>query len=170
MGMEQIASWHLSRKMMTPEELLKERAKSTSPLVFTNGCFDLLHYGHLRLFEDAAQHGTLVVAVNSDASVKRLKGTERPVVPQQQRMAMVAGVEAVRYVLLMEDDTPVRLIEMLKPDVHVKGGDWKEDELVEAKSVRAYGGQIIIVKTEPGWSTTDLIRRIRAVESKGVEK
>jgi len=130
-------------------------------IVFTNGCFDLLHYGHVKYLESARAAGDiLVVGVNSDASVKRLKGPKRPVVSQKYRVRVIAGLECVDYAVIFGEDTPLETIKRLKPDVLVKGADWKESQIVGADFVRKNGGMVRTIKLEKGLSTTSLIRKI----------
>ena len=138
-----------------------QRWRNTNPpkrVVFTNGCFDLLHLGHLRTLLAARKEGdALVVGVNSDASVRRLKGEKRPLNPERERAALLAAMECVDIVVIFEEDTPLRVIETLKPDVHVKGGDYREEDLPEAPVIRSYGGEIVLAKLLPGHSTTELV-------------
>ncbi len=133
------------------------------PLVFTNGVFDVLHRGHVHYLEVARREGTcLVVGINDDASVRRLgKGEERPLNGLEDRMAVLAGLAAVDYLVPFKDDTPLALIEALQPDVLVKGGDWAPDAIVGAGLVRARGGRVISVPFAHQTSTTELVRRIR---------
>ncbi len=132
-------------------------------VVFTNGCFDLLHVGHISLMEDARRQGDrLVVAINSDASVSGLKGPTRPVVSERDRGRVLAALAAVDAVVVFSEPTPMRLIEALRPDVIVKGGDYSEDTVVGAKEVRSWGGIVKIVPTVEGFSTTKLIARAAA--------
>jgi D-beta-D-heptose 7-phosphate kinase/D-beta-D-heptose 1-phosphate adenosyltransferase len=129
-------------------------------VVFTNGCFDLLHVGHITLMEDARRQGDrLVVAINSDASVSGLKGPTRPVVREQDRGRVLAALAAVDAVVVFGEPTPIELILALRPDVIVKGGDYSEDTVVGAKEVRSWGGIVKIVPTVEGFSTTKLIAR-----------
>eukprot|EP01022_Parablepharisma_sp_SALTPOND_P008199 TRINITY_DN135367_c0_g1_i1.p2 TRINITY_DN135367_c0_g1~~TRINITY_DN135367_c0_g1_i1.p2 ORF type:complete len:164 (-),score=68.72 TRINITY_DN135367_c0_g1_i1:83-574(-) len=132
-------------------------------VVFTNGCFDLLHAGHVDLIERARALGDwLVLGLNSDASVRSLdKGDQRPVVPQKQRAAVVAGLQAVDAVVIFAEPTPAELIAALAPDVLVKGGDWPEEAIVGAEVVKARGGSVHSLKLVPGLSTTALIERLR---------
>ncbi len=130
---------------------------------FTNGCFDLLHPGHVRLMTEArAACDRLVVGLNSDASVKRLKGKERPVQDQQARAEVLAALEAVDLVVIFEQDTPVELIRRLKPTVLVKGADYRIDEVVGRDIVEAYGGKVVLVDLVPGYSTTAIVQRSAA--------
>jgi len=133
-------------------------------VVFTNGVFDLLHPGHLALLEAARAEGdALVVGVNSDASVRRLgKGTDRPLVPEGARARLLAGFAAVDCVTLFDEDTPLGLIELLEPDVLVKGADYTRDRIVGADLVEARGGRVVRVELVPDHSTTRLVERLRA--------
>ena len=127
-------------------------------VAFTNGCFDILHIGHLRTLLAARQEGdVLIVGLNSDASVRRLKGESRPINSQDERAALLAAMECVDMVIIFDDDTPLETIETLKPDVHVKGSDYNEDDLPEAGVVKSYGGKIVLAKLLPGHSTTSII-------------
>jgi D-beta-D-heptose 7-phosphate kinase/D-beta-D-heptose 1-phosphate adenosyltransferase len=131
-------------------------------IVFTNGCFDLLHAGHLKIMREASRMGdVLVVGVNSDKSVRRLKGPGRPVVPEPERVELVAALSFVDYVVVFEEDTPRALIEEVRPDVLVKGEDWRGKEVIGADVVQARGGTVRFVRQVNGLSTTDLINRIR---------
>lgn len=131
-------------------------------VVFTNGCFDLIHAGHLHCLVEARRAGDfLIVAVNSDASVRRLKGEGRPVLPGQERAELLAGLRAVDLVFLFDEDTPLESIERIRPDVLVKGGDWRPEDVVGRREVESWGGQVLIVPTRPGSSTSSLVDRIR---------
>jgi D-beta-D-heptose 7-phosphate kinase/D-beta-D-heptose 1-phosphate adenosyltransferase len=130
-------------------------------IVFTNGCFDLLHYGHVRYLEDSKKKGDiLVVAVNSDASVRRLKGNKRPIMPQKDRLRIIAGLGSVDYVVMFKQDTPFKIIKTLRPDVIVKGADWGIRKIVGADFVAGQGGKAITIKLVRGRSTTNLIKKI----------
>ena len=131
-------------------------------VVMTNGCFDLLHPGHVRCLEAARALGdVLVVAINSDASVRRLKGAGRPVVPQEERAEVLAALQAVDYVAVFDEDTPQEIIARVLPDVLVKGGDWGADQIVGRAEVEAAGGRVVTIPLEPGYSTTALLDHIR---------
>lgn len=130
-------------------------------IVFTNGCFDLLHAGHLSLLHQAAQHGdVLIVAVNSDASVQRLKGPERPLVSQHERARMLAALGCVDAVTVFEEDTPLKVLQAIRPDILVKGQDYRVDQVVGRELVESAGGRVVLVPLMPGKSTTALIDRI----------
>ena len=151
-------------KIKTPKELVKIisglKAKGKK-IVFTNGCFDLLHYGHVKYLEDAKKKGdVLVVGINSDASVKRIKGNKRPIVGEKDRQRTIAGLESVDYVLCFKQDTPLEMIKLLKPDILVKGADWKKERITGADYILRYGGRVSSVKLVKNRSTTNLIKKI----------
>jgi len=130
-------------------------------IVFTNGCFDLLHAGHVALLRAAAAHGdVLVVGLNSDASVRRLKGEGRPVVPVEERADLLAALACVDAVAVFEEDTPLGLVERLRPDVLVKGGDWPLEQIVGRAEVEGWGGRVVLVPREAGPSTSEILRRL----------
>jgi len=132
-------------------------------VVFTNGCFDLLHPGHIKYLEDAKALGdVLVIGLNADASISRLKGEARPINPLQDRASMLLGLKAVDLVVAFEEDTPLDLISMLLPDVLVKGGDYQADDIVGAQEVREHGGEVVVVPFLDGYSSSKLIGRIKA--------
>lgn len=161
---------HMPDKLKTREELapvltvLQERGKK---VVFTNGCFDLIHVGHTRYLQAARALGDiLVVAVNTDASIRALqKGTDRPIVPDHQRAEVVAALACVDYVVLFAEPDPKNLITLLEPDVLVKGGDWPLDQIVGRDVVEGKGGTVTTIPLVPGISTTTLIQRIRSTTS-----
>jgi rfaE bifunctional protein nucleotidyltransferase chain/domain len=131
-------------------------------VVLTNGCFDLLHPGHLALLEAARAHGdVLVVAINSDRSVRRIKGEGRPLVPEAERAETLLALEAVDRVVVYDEPTPLEVVKALAPDVLVKGADWAEDAIVGREEVEAAGGQVVRVEMVPGRSTTAMLERIR---------
>ncbi len=135
--------------------------ESGKKIVFTNGCFDLLHAGHLSSFNKARSFGdVLIVAVNSDASVKKIKGNLRPIISQDNRIALLCALECVDYVVLMEDNDPVNLIKSIKPDVSVKGIDWKNKYVPEKDVIESLGGKIEFIELEAGISTTEIIDKI----------
>jgi rfaE bifunctional protein nucleotidyltransferase chain/domain len=131
-------------------------------VVFTNGCFDLLHPGHLQYLSEAKDSGDrLIIGLNADDSVKRLKGEGRPVRKVEERALMLAGLEMVDAVVAFSEDTPLQLIEYLRPDILVKGGDYEIKDIVGAKEVRSYGGQVKKLSFQQGFSTTALIEKIK---------
>jgi D-beta-D-heptose 7-phosphate kinase/D-beta-D-heptose 1-phosphate adenosyltransferase len=140
---------------------LKRKGKK---IVFTNGCFDLLHYGHVKYLEDAKRKGDiLVVAINSDASVRKLKGKNRPIVNQKDRLGLIAALESVDYVVSFNEDTPLKVIKELKPDMLVKGADWDRKQIVGSEFVLNYGGNVSTIKLIEGRSTTNLIKKIAKI-------
>jgi rfaE bifunctional protein nucleotidyltransferase chain/domain len=140
-------------------------------VVFTNGVFDLLHVGHLDLLEKARALGdALVVGVNSDASVRRLKGDGRPIVPLRERMEMLAGLKPVDYVVAFGEDTPAKIIAALRPAVLVKGADYRASEIVGAETVRADGGRVLRVPLKAGRSTTGIVKRARIAVRAGRDR
>lgn len=137
---------------------LKKRGKK---IVFTNGCFDLLHYGHVKYLEDAKRKGDiLVVGINSDASVRRIKGKKRPIINEQDRLKIIAALESVDYVVLFKEDTPFNIINLLRPDILIKGADWDKDKIVGRDIILRYGGRVATIRLSKGRSTTNLIRKI----------
>jgi rfaE bifunctional protein nucleotidyltransferase chain/domain len=151
-------------EVVTDEQLFayrREARRAGRRVVFTNGCFDLLHPGHVRCLEQARSLGDcLIVGVNSDASVGEIKGPGRPVIPAAERAEILAALEAVDRVVVFDEPTPARLIAELLPDVLVKGGDWGRDEIVGRREVEAAGGRVVSVAVEPGYSTSELLERI----------
>lgn len=133
-------------------------------LVFTNGCFDLLHPGHIYTLTQAKALGdVLIVGINSDTSVKRLKGERRPILNGTERAVILAALEAVDYVTVFDEDTPLALIELLQPDILVKGGDWSPEAVVGREVVEKTGGRVVVIPYQEGFSTTDIIERILEV-------
>ncbi len=153
-------------KIMGLETLLEEvrrRRAAGQSIVFTNGCFDLLHIGHTRLLNECADQGDyLIVALNSDASVRRLKGPERPITPQDNRAEIIAALECVDAVTLFEEDTPLRLIEAIKPEILAKGGDYTPETVVGRDFVEANGGRVVLIPLIQGQSTTGIVKKIGA--------
>ena len=145
-------------------EIVSECKARGERVVMTNGCFDILHAGHVAYLDEAKSHGDrLIVAVNDDASVKRLKGAERPIVGIEDRMAVLAGLASVDWVVPFSEDTPLALIEQILPDVLVKGGDWQPKDIVGSDAVIRNGGEVRSLQFKDGRSTTDLIQNIRNV-------
>jgi len=154
-----------SPPIMNLETLLKERdawRAAGRKVVLTNGCFDLLHLGHLALLEAARSHGDiLIVAINSDRSVMEIKGPSRPLIPEGERAEVLSSLESVDRVVSYDEPTPLRLIEALVPDVLVKGADWGEDSVVGRSVVEGAGGEVVRIGLIPGRSTTSLVKRLR---------
>jgi len=139
-------------------------------VVFTNGCFDILHPGHIHTLTQAKALGdVLIVGLNSDASVKRLKGERRPILNQAERIVMLAALEAVDYVTVFEEDTPLALIQLLQPQVLVKGGDWDSQAVVGRDAVEANGGKVVLIPYQEGLSTTGIIERVLAVYERNAQ-
>jgi rfaE bifunctional protein nucleotidyltransferase chain/domain len=154
-----------------PVALLAERLASLrregKRIVFTSGCFDLLHPGHIHTLTQAKAWGdVLVVAINSDASVKRLKGERRPILNQEERVVMLSALSVVDYVTIFAENTPLEVIRLLLPDVLVKGGDWGADAVIGREVVEANGGEVVLIPYQAGFSTTDIIERIAARHTK----
>lgn len=150
----------LSRKLAA--KVIEELKKQGKKVVFTNGCFDILHVGHLTYLNEAKRQGDiLIIGVNSDASVKRLKGESRPINGERDRAEMLCGLKAVDYTVIFEEDTPMELIEELKPSIHVKGGDYKKEDLPETPVVERNGGEVRILGFVDGKSTTNIVNKIQ---------
>src|SRR5579884_3684363 len=153
-------------RIFTRDELLPARAEWKQQgrvVVFTNGCYDILHPGHVRFLEQAKALGdVLVVALNSDASVRRNKGDSRPIIPEQDRAVVAAALECVDAVTLFDEDTPRELVARLLPDVLVKGADWNHF-VAGREEVEAAGGRVLTIPLEPGYSTSGIIRKIQAL-------
>jgi len=137
---------------------LKKQGKK---IVFTNGCFDLLHYGHAKYLEEAKNKGDiLIVGVNSDASIRRIKGKKRPIVGEKCRLHLIAALESVDFAVLFKEDTPLNTIKKIRPDILIKGADWMKKEIVGADVIKGYGGKVSTIKLVKGLSTTNLIKII----------
>jgi D-beta-D-heptose 7-phosphate kinase/D-beta-D-heptose 1-phosphate adenosyltransferase len=158
-------------KIMSPAQAAAWRASQPGTLVFTNGVFDLLHVGHVALLEAARAEGdALVVAVNSDASVRSLaKGGDRPLVPEGERARVIAALQCVNAVVVFDEPTPLALIQRLRPNVLVKGADYTRDAIVGAAEVDGWGGRVVRVPLVAGRSTTDLVARLRGRGRGGAE-
>ena len=139
-------------------ESLREAGKR---IVFTNGCFDILHAGHVRYLTAARSKGdALVLGLNSDVSVKSIKPENRPIVSQDQRAEVLAGLACVDYITIFDETDPLALIQTIKPDVLIKGADWKETDIIGSDVVKSYGGKVIRIEVVPGISTSRIIQRI----------
>lgn len=152
-------------RIVSRDELIKLLGgdrRGSRQVVFTNGCFDLLHPGHLRTLEEARSLGdVLVVGLNRDASVRKAKGGSRPVIAEDERAELLAALEAVDFVVLFGEPTPRELISDLLPDVLVKGADWGSTEIVGREEVEAAGGRVVSIPLEPGYSTTRILQKIQ---------
>lgn len=152
-------------RVVSEDELIEQVAafrRAGRRIAFTNGCFDLLHPGHIHCLEQARSFcDALAVGLNSDRSVREMKGHGRPLVPQDERAEVLAALAAVDWVVIFDEPTPQRLIARLLPDVLVKGEDWAAEEIVGRAAVEAAGGRVARVPIEPGYSTSEIIRRIR---------
>lgn len=145
--------------------------QSGKVVVFTNGCFDLIHVGHVRYLQEARKQGDcLVVAVNSDSSVEEIKGPGRPIIPDSQRAEVVAALSFVDWVTIFDEPDPLVLIKLLKPDVLVKGSDWPEEKIVGAPEVKGAGGKVLRIPLEGEISTSDIFERIRTASGKKSKK
>jgi D-beta-D-heptose 7-phosphate kinase/D-beta-D-heptose 1-phosphate adenosyltransferase len=147
----------------TLAEVLADLRRQGKRIVFTNGCFDLLHPGHIHTLTQAKALGdVLVVGINSDTSVRRLKGERRPILNESERALLLSALEAVDYVTIFDEDTPLELIRLLQPQVLVKGGDWSQEAVVGKEVVEANGGKVVTIPYQPGFSTTGIIERVLA--------
>ncbi len=144
------------------EEVIFEEKQQNKKIVSTNGCFDILHVGHVRYLQESKKQGDiLVVCLNSDASVKRLKGDSRPLNSEEDRAEVLAALACIDYVVIFDEDTPCNLIEIIKPDVHTKGGDYNPDNLPETKVIRENGGELVFINFTEGKSTTATIEKMK---------
>jgi len=154
----------MESKILKLEDLiitLKSLQKSGKRIVFTNGCFDILHVGHVRYLTEARAKGdVLVLGLNSDASVKSIKSDSRPVVNQNQRAEVLAGLACVDYITIFDEPDPLALIQAIKPDILVKGADWEEAKIIGTDVVKSYGGEVVRIKLVPDISTSGIIRKI----------
>lgn len=152
-------------KILSEEELIhivNKLHNEKKVIISTSGCFDILHAGHIMYLEEAKARGDyLVLLLNSDASVRSLKGLERPIVPQEERAQVVAGLQSVDYVCIFEDTTPCRMIERIKPNIVVKGGDYQGKHIPEMDVVSKYGGKVEYVSIKDGCSSTNIIERVK---------
>jgi len=155
---------HTRHKLLSMQQATRAVAAARrrgKRVVFTNGCFDLLHVGHIRSLEQARALGDrLVVAVNSDASVRRLKGPVRPLVPARQRAEVLAALACVDWVVVFSEDTPLRMIRRLRPHVLAKGGDWSLDTIVGREEVESWGGRVVRLREIPGVRTSRIVERV----------
>ena len=148
-------------KLSAFKKKIAQLKKTKRKIAFTNGCFDILHMGHVSYLQQAKKNNRiLVVGLNSDRSVKRIKGPNRPVVGEKQRAAILAALACVDYVVLFNEATPLKLIEAVKPDILIKGADWKKKGIIGSESVQGHGGKIEYIKFVPGLSSSNIIERI----------
>ena len=154
----------MKSKIVPPEQLsalCEELHRTNAVIVFTNGIFDLLHPGHVQYLAEARAMGThLVVGLNSDASAARLKGAQRPILPLEQRLEVLAAFESVNFVSWFDEDTPAEIIRKVRPNVLVKGGDWTPDQIAGKDFVEGYGGKVLSLSFLPGYSTSTIIEKI----------
>ena len=150
------------KKRKALEAIAAQAKKEGKKIVFTNGCFDLLHRGHVWLLREAKNLGDLlIVALNSDRSVRQIKGPDRPILPEEERAELIAALEMVDYVTTFDEPEPLNVIRELRPDVLAKGGDWAEDKIVGRELVESYGGKVAVIPYLKGHSTTEIIERMR---------
>lgn len=157
LAMEQSTAYNVTALL---NELVRLRGMDQQ-VVFTNGCFDILHVGHVRYLTQARALGdVLVVGLNSDSSIRRIKGEQRPIVSETERKEMLLGLKAVDFVCIFQDETPLELIKLVRPEFLVKGGDWSVDKIIGHEVVAAYGGKTLSLPFVEGCSTTDIIQRV----------
>lgn len=146
-------------------QLIDNSKRQNQIVVMTNGCFDILHPGHISYLEKAKKLGhILIVAVNSDASIKRLKGTNRPINILNDRLHMLAGLASIDWLISFEEDTPESIIKLIKPDILVKGADYKIEDIAGSEYVMSYGGQVKLIELEKGYSSSKIIDRIKSID------
>lgn len=154
----------INKKIKSPQQLVKiltRFRKKGKKIAFTNGCFDILHLGHVTYLESAKKMADiLVLALNSDHSVKKIKGSMRPVTKLRERQKIIAALESVDYVTAFSESTPLKLITKLKPDIIVKGGDWRVEDIVGKDFVSSYGGKAVNIKYLKGHSTSDVLKKL----------
>ena len=144
------------------KDKLEELRKKGKKIAFTNGCFDILHVGHVRYLREAKKTADiLVLALNSDSSVRSLKGEERPLVSQEERAEILAALEFIDFVTIFQELTPLELINYLKPDILLKGGDWPEEKVVGREEIKQWGGRVAIIPEIEGKSTTNIVEKIK---------
>ncbi|ESP62900.1 ADP-heptose synthase / D-glycero-beta-D-manno-heptose 7-phosphate kinase [Smithella sp. ME-1] len=155
------------KKILKKEVLrkkLEELRKKGKKIAFTNGCFDILHVGHVRYLREARKTADLLVlALNSDSSVRSIKGEKRPLINEKERAEILAALESVDYVTIFKESTPLKLIKFLKPDILIKGGDWPEEKVVGREEVKKWGGHVEIIPEIKGKSTTNIVDKIKQI-------
>jgi D-beta-D-heptose 7-phosphate kinase/D-beta-D-heptose 1-phosphate adenosyltransferase len=148
------------KTLISLNRIISNLKKQNKKIVFTNGCFDLLHIGHIRTFKKAKSLGdVLIVAVNSDKSVRKLKGKNRPIIKDKFRMEVLSAIEYIDYIVKFDEDTPIKLIKYLKPDIIVKGSDWKKENVVGKEL-----SKVVLAPFIKGWSTTEIINKIKNID------
>jgi rfaE bifunctional protein nucleotidyltransferase chain/domain len=154
---------HKIQPIVKIKDIVTERKMRGEKIVFTNGCFDLLHVGHVRYLREARSCGDcLLIGLNSDHSIRSIKGEKRPILPQEQRAEVLAALEFVDLVVIFEESDPLRLISLVQPDVLVKGADWEYDQIIGREVVEQNGGRIVRIPLVPDMSTTTIINLIRS--------
>lgn len=157
----------INKKIKSLNELIKiadKLKKQNKKIVTTNGVFDILHLGHVKYLEQAKKLGdVLIVGVNTDKSVKQNKGDKRPINDEKSRMGVLAALESVDYAFLFDEKNPIKWISQIKPNIHIKAGDYKKSQIIEKNAVERNGGKIVIAKMEKGYSTTGLINKIISI-------
>lgn len=157
-------------KIKKKEEIshIAEKLKAENKvIIFTNGCFDILHSGHIKYLYDAKKLGDiLIVGLNSDSSIKRIKGEKRPIINQEERAYIISALEMIDFIVIFDDDTPYELIKCIKPNILVKGGDWDIEKIVGKDIVESYGGKVLNIPFVEGKSTSNIIQRILDVYSR----
>lgn len=152
-------------KILDREALLKKLnalRKKGKKIAFTNGCFDILHVGHVRYLREAKKTAdVLVLALNSDSSVRSIKGNKRPLMTEKERAEILAALEFIDFVTIFPESTPLELINFLKPDVLIKGGDWPEEKVVGREDIKKWGGKVVIIPEVEGKSTTNIVKKIK---------
>ncbi len=144
------------------KDKLEELRQKGKKIAFTNGCFDILHVGHVRYLREAKKTAdVLILALNSDSSVRSLKGEERPLMPEKERAEILAALEFIDFVTIFKESTPLELINYLKPDILIKGGDWAEEKIVGRKEIKKWGGRVAIIPEVEGKSTTNIVEKIK---------
>jgi len=155
------------QKQSDLEKIRNQLKQKDEKVVFTNGCFDLLHSGHVHLFREAKKLGdVLIVAVNDDESVKKIKGASRPIFPLEERLEVLEAIDDIKYLTSFSEETPRQVITRLLPDILVKGGDWKPDEVVGREEVERAGGEVVIIPYLEGRSTSKILKEFSKLSSK----
>jgi len=154
----------MDKKFKKPADLVKIRSQlkhKGKKVVFTNGCFDLLHSGHIHLFREAKKKGDVfIVAVNDDSSIKKIKGASRPIFPLKERIEILGAIEEIDYLTSFSEETPQKIIARLLPDVLIKGGDWRPEEVVGKREIEDAGGEVVIIPYLEGCSSSEIVKRI----------